>query len=137
MDTSATEPPLTEKGTTRRPPPPNPRPGKEGTGAAHEALEILLCGVHPGVQYRLWDGNQRSIGTPDGSFTLIVRDPSTFRQSFSSLNTKAIAEAYIDNRIEVEGDLFACVRAANQLEGRRIRWRDKYALWRLLRQVKP
>ena len=105
--------------------------------AATAALKIVLRESRPGVHYRLWDGSEGWVGLPDRSFTLIIRDPNVLRAAFSSTNTKTIAEAYIENRIDVEGDLFACVRLANQLEDRRIGWRDKFTLWRLLRQVGP
>lgn len=103
--------------------------------AARTVLERVFASVDPGVRYRLWDGTEGEVGRPDGSFTLIVRDPDTFRECFSTQNTKVMAEAFVDDRIEVEGDLFAALRVANQLEDVRIGWAEKLRLAALLRRI--
>jgi hypothetical protein len=103
--------------------------------AAAAVLERIFGTVRPGIRYRLWDGTEGAVGAPDGSFTIVIRDRDTFRQTFSTQNTKVMAEAFADNRVDVEGDLFACLRVANQLEDVTLRWLDKLAIWRDLRHV--
>jgi len=112
-----------------------PRPGSARAAAA--VLERIFGRTTPGIQYRLWDGSEGRVGTPDGSFTIVIRDPETFRQAFSTSNTKVLAEAFVDNRVDVEGDLFACLRIGNQLDETHLGLRDRLMIWRALRQVSP
>jgi len=103
--------------------------------AAETVLRRVFSRTEPGIRYRLWDGTTGVVGRPDGSFTIVIRDPRAFRDAFSAADTKALAEAFVDDRIDVEGDLFACLRIGNQLERvRRGPW-DRLAIWRALRRV--
>ncbi|HEY8515140.1 MAG TPA: hypothetical protein VIS07_06490 [Candidatus Binatia bacterium] len=98
-------------------------------------LRRVFGGVKPGVRYRLWDGTEGQIGNPDGSFTLVIRDREAFRRAFSSNNTRLMAEAFIDNKIDVDGDLFEALRVANQLEDLRLGLLEKLAIYKDLRRV--
>src|SRR5262245_56620614 len=103
--------------------------------AAASVLDRVFGGVDPGIRYRLWEGTEGTVGRPDGSFTIILNDRETFREAFSSQNTKIMAEAFVDKRFDVEGDLFACLRVANQLETLTLGWLDKLSLWLDLRSI--
>lgn|GEM_PF-936697 len=102
---------------------------------ARSVLERIFGHVEPGLRYRLWDGSEGSVGRPDGSFTLVIRDRETFRETFGSKNTKVMAEAFIDDRIDCDGDLFAALRVANQLEDLELGWLDKIQIYMELRGV--
>jgi hypothetical protein len=108
---------------------------EQSSAAARSVLERIFGRVEPGLRYRLWDGSEGDIGRPDGSFVLAIRDRETFRECFSSQNTKVMAEAFVDNRVDVDGDLFAALRVANQLEDMRLGWVDKLAIYLDLRSV--
>ncbi len=110
-----------------------PRHGSARSAAA--VLNRVFRTTEPGIQYRLWDGSTGCVGNPDGSFTIVIRDPDTFVETFSGANTKALAEAFVDNRIDVEGDLFACLRVGHQVDDAHLGWRDKITIWRALRRV--
>lgn len=114
----------------------NAPPSSLSQPAAHAVLERIFRDIRPGLRYRLWDGSADEIGTPDGSFTIVIRSPETFREAFSSNDTAALAEAYADGRIDVEGDLRACLRIANQLEDRSFTAREKLQLYFNLRRVR-
>jgi hypothetical protein len=105
------------------------------SAAAHGVLEKIFGKVRPGIRYRLWDGTEGAVGAPDGSFTIVIRDREAFKEAFSSKNTRVMAEAFIENRIDVEGDLFSCLRVGNQLEDLELGWADRLALWLDLRSV--
>ena len=102
---------------------------------AAAVLERIFATVKPGLRYRLWDGSEGSVGNPDGSFTLVVRDPDTFRQTFGSNNTRLMAEAFVDDRVDVDGDLFAALRVANQLEDLELGLLDKLGIFLDLRRI--
>ena len=107
-------------------------PGQRHAGAV---LQRIFATVKPGLRYRLWDGSEGDVGHPDGSFTLLLRDRDAFREVFGAANTHALAEAFVENRIDVEGDLFAALRIANQLEDVELGWLDKLGIYLDLRRV--
>jgi hypothetical protein len=106
-----------------------------GRRRADAVLQRIFGAVKPGLHYRLWDGSEGDVGHPDGSFTLLLRDREAFREIFGAANTHVMAEAFIDNRFDVDGDLFAALRVANQLEELELGWLDKLGiyldLWRI------
>jgi hypothetical protein len=102
---------------------------------AAAVLERIFAAVRPGLHYRLWDGSEGSVGSPDGSFTLVIRDADTFRKTFGSNDTRVMAEAFADDRIDVDGDLFAALRVANQLEDLELGVLDKLGIYMDLRRI--
>jgi hypothetical protein len=102
---------------------------------ARAVLERIFGSVTPGLRYRLWDGSEGSVGRPDGSFTMVIRDRDTFRETFGSNNTRRMAEAFIDKRLDCDGDLFAGLRIVNQLEDLQLGWRDKIGIYLNLRGI--
>jgi hypothetical protein len=103
--------------------------------SADVVLRRIFGRVEPGLRYRLWDGTEGVIGRPDGSFTIVIRDRDTFRAAFGTSTTRVMAEAFVDSRIDVEGDLFAAVRVVNQLEDLKLGFLDKLGVWLDLRGV--
>jgi hypothetical protein len=113
------------------------QPGEATTGRQHAAavIERVFRGVQPGIRCRLWDGSEHDVGRPDGAFTLVIRDRDTFRKAFGRAHTGALAQAFVDNRIDIEGDLFAAMRFANGLEDVKLTMRDKIGLLLHLRRI--
>jgi hypothetical protein len=107
-------------------------PGRRHAGAV---LQRIFGAVKPGLHYRLWDGSEGDVGHPDGSFTLLLCDRAAFREVFGAANTRMLAEAFVDSRIDVAGDLFAALRVANQLEELVLGWLDKIGIYLDLRRI--
>ncbi|HZR82389.1 MAG TPA: hypothetical protein VFD92_14950 [Candidatus Binatia bacterium] len=103
--------------------------------SAGAVLQKIFGRLEPGIRYRLWDGSEGEIGTPDGTWTLVIRDRDAFRETFGSNDTRVLGEAFIDDHIDVEGDLFNALRIANQLEELDLGWMDKIGIWLDLRGV--
>jgi len=103
--------------------------------AAERILRRVFRAAKPGLRWRLWDGSEGSVGTPDGTWTLVFRDPASFRALFGSKNSQVMGEAFIDDLIDVDGDLFAALRVANDLEDLEPSLLDKLAVGWLLRSV--
>ena len=57
----------------------------------------------------LWDEVTVNIGAGPPTFTLIVRDPALFRELVLHRDPLRLAEAYFQDRLDVEGDLFAAL----------------------------
>lgn len=71
---------------------------------------------HPTKRFaiRLWDGTEVDWGT-QRDFTLVFRDRATFGSLIASADPSAFAEAYADERLDVEGDLDAAAGLASYL----------------------
>ena len=115
-------------------------PGRREDGArsrrsAVTVLERTFGTLAAALRVRLWDGTEVRIGTGEAAFTLVVRDRATFRQVFGTTRTQVLAEAFVDNRIDVEGDLFAALRLAARLEGYVPPGRARLAIRWALRRV--
>jgi len=103
--------------------------------SAAGVLRRVFGRVKPGMRYRLWDGSEGTVGESDGSWTLVIRDRDAFRTAFAAKNSRLIAEAFIEDQIDVEGDLFAALRIANQLEDVELGILDKVGIWLDMRGV--
>ena len=96
-------------------------------------LRGLLGGLGTTLRVRLWDGRELRVGDGPPAFTLVVHDRATFRRVFRTTRTRALAEAFVTARVDVEGDLFAALRVAAALEGGPLRLGHRLALWRAVR----
>ena len=104
--------------------------------AAQSILERLFRNASFGFAARLWDGTRVHLGAPSSeAFTLVFRDPRTFRRLVLRPNTRRFAEAFVEARVDVDGDLFTAVQLAHGIEGLKLGARDRLAiladLWRL------
>ncbi|MDA3869172.1 MAG: cyclopropane-fatty-acyl-phospholipid synthase [Gammaproteobacteria bacterium] len=76
---------------------------------------------YPGsLAVRLWDGDTLSFcsGTPE--VTLVVREPRLLRDLILFRDPLRVAEAYIQDRLEVEGDLYAALGLKEHLQSLRL-----------------
>jgi cyclopropane-fatty-acyl-phospholipid synthase len=73
---------------------------------------------HPAKRFavRLWDGTQVDWGSPH-DFTLVFCDRATFVSLIASCDPSMFAEAYLDGRLDIEGDLDAAAGLATYLRG--------------------
>jgi cyclopropane-fatty-acyl-phospholipid synthase len=117
-------------------------PFASDTRASAATLDVVraLCGEIRDVDFavRLWDGTNWS---PDPSrtprLTLVVRSPAALRRLIRPGSEIALAEAYLSNELDVEGDIFAAPALAAQLLKTHRSWRDKASLaWRIARLPK-
>lgn len=68
----------------------------------------------PSLAVRLWDGQElRFAERPE--FALTFRAPQTFRRCFASRDPAEFAEAYIQGRLDIEGDLWAATGLGSYL----------------------
>jgi cyclopropane-fatty-acyl-phospholipid synthase len=82
-----------------------------------EVLEELLAGYHPrDFAVRLWDGSGLEAET-DGAprFTLVLRHPGALRALLGAPSEVALAEAYLYDDVDIEGDAEALIRLGDHL----------------------
>ena len=94
-------------GTGERYAPPTEPPPDDAVNAARAALAALFgAPAGRGFAVRYWDGTTER---PDGAapFTLVVRRPGALRRALLPPSELALAEAYLRDDLDVEGDLAA------------------------------
>lgn len=71
---------------------------------AEEIARRIFSG-HPGISVRLWDGTLLHFGN-NPEFTLVFRNPRAFRQILLKPDALTAGAAFINNDLDIEGDLF-------------------------------
>ena len=73
---------------------------------------------------RLWDGRLLE-WSREPKFTVVFRDKATFKRLILNGNALVAGTAFIENKLDIEGDLFAAVRLGDYLSGLQLTFRDK------------
>jgi len=87
--------------------------------SAGTAAGILrqVFGHLPGdFAFRLWDGTEVRMGSGEPPFTVVFSAAAAFTRLIRDPSPGNFAEAYVDNAIDIEGDLFAAMTVANAVE---------------------
>lgn len=78
--------------------------------------ELFQGYTGPAFAVRLWDGGQwSSPGEGQPVFTLVVKEPGTLAALLAAPNQITLGEAFIHDRLDVEGDLFSAFAVAEHL----------------------
>jgi cyclopropane-fatty-acyl-phospholipid synthase len=98
-------------------------------GRVFEALPVPLT-------FRLWDGTAVPVGPRGRSACAVVfRSPRVLRRLLRRPTPLRFGEAFVAGEIDIEGDLFAAVEAANHVERLRVPLATRLAvlagLWRV------
>ncbi len=94
-------------------------------------LEQLLGQASDQVGVRLWDG----VLWPDDRLrraTLVLQHPAALSQMFSAGSEVGLAEAYLRNDFDIEGDIAAAFEVSDVLLGRLRNWKQKLKMAALL-----
>ncbi|GKS59899.1 cyclopropane-fatty-acyl-phospholipid synthase [Nitrospira sp.] len=96
-------------------------------------LQGVLCGLHPrDFAVRCWDGQvwQAEAGC-ETKFTLVLNHPRALRNLFLRPNQATVAQAFVAQDCDVEGDLEAATTLGRYLSTRRWKFRDllRYGRW--------
>lgn len=98
--------------------------------AAIAAISALFEGVSlPNFQVRLWDGTTWT--PPDATrvdFTILIRSPSALRRMVRPRSEAALAEAYLTDQLDIEGDIFTVAALGREVIARQRRLRDRLRL---------
>jgi cyclopropane-fatty-acyl-phospholipid synthase len=99
-------------------------------------LRRVFATVGTPITFRLWDGSAASVGAGGESpFAIVFRSPAVFRRLLRRPTPLRFGEAYIGGEIDIEGDLFAAMGAANAIEKLRVPLGTRLAvlagLWRV------
>ena len=96
-------------------------------------LREVFGSVDAGFTFRLWDGTDARLGHGPPRFTVVIHEARTFVRLMRDPTPLTFAEAFVDGAIDIEGDLFAAMEVANEIEDlkvpMRVRLRALGALW--------
>jgi hypothetical protein len=108
---------------------PTPTPGR-----AAAVLREVFSGLPASFAFRLWDGQEVRFGAGAPVCTAVIKSPETFLSLIRDPSPYNFAEAYVQSRLDLEGDLFATMEVANAVESLKITPRQKLSiflsLWR-------
>jgi len=72
------------------------------------------------IEFRLWDGTRVRVGPEEERpFVVVFRSRRAFRRLLLRPTPLRFGEAFIDGEIDIEGDVFAAMAAAQRIEGLR------------------
>jgi len=97
-------------------------------------LQEVLGNFHPrDFSFRLWDGSvwDAEPGEPS-RFTMVLRNPGVLRTMFWSPSELALGEAYLNNDLDIEGDIGSAFYLADRLVHRRLGLAERLRFARLL-----
>ena len=89
------------------------------TPTPHRAAAILrqvFGGLPASFAFRLWDGQEVRFGAGVPVCTAVIKSPESFISLIRDPSPYNFAEAYVQSRLDLEGDLFATMEVANAVE---------------------
>ena len=96
-------------------------PPDRRVATAVRLLRRVFAGVRTPLRFRLWDGTDAPVGgRGDSGFAVVFRSRPGFRRLLRNPSPFRFGEAYIAGEIDIEGDVFAAMRAANEIEALRV-----------------
>ena len=116
-------------GNGRRP----QHPGDPSVDLTLEILEKITAGVRiQSLNYRLWNGVYWPNEIPKPA-TLVLNRPSALREMLGGGSEIAVAEAYIREAFDVEGEMVAAFEFADILDAQTGAWTRSLSIARMLR----
>jgi hypothetical protein len=94
---------------------PTPTPGR-----AAAILRRVFGELPASFAFRLWDGQEVRFGPDAPVCTAVIKSPETFRHLIRDPSPYNFAEAYVQSRLDLEGDLFAVMGVANAVENLKV-----------------
>jgi cyclopropane-fatty-acyl-phospholipid synthase len=103
------------------------RPAVSADDAAEIVRRLFTQHPYPAFAVRLWDGRHVSFGPP-ARFTLSFDSPQTFARCVGSGDPSELAEAYVDRRVCIDGDLREAVKLLSYLGTIDLDWGSKLSV---------
>lgn len=97
--------------------------------AGHLILKQILADYHGPVAIRLWNG-ELSIGQDDAPCTIVFNQPSVLRQLILHRNVMHMAEDYLSEKADIEGDVECLFDLVSYMGNLNLPWSIKFRLMR-------
>jgi len=97
-------------------------------------LKTVFGTLPASFAFRLWDGQEVRFGSDTPACIAVIKSPETFLHLIRDPSPYNFAEAYVQNRLDLEGDLFSAMDVANIVETLKVTRLQKLSillsLWR-------
>lgn len=97
-------------------------------GRFQQLVQRVFRDYEGSLAARLRDGVTVNIGAGPPTFTLIVRDPGLFRELVLHRDPLRLAEAYFQDRLDVEGDLYAALALKEHFQSLKLSLAERVVL---------
>jgi len=98
-----------------------PAPADRPAATAVRLLRRVFASLQSPLTFRLWDGTTARVGGHgESAFAVVFRSRPVFRRLLLRPTSLRFGEGYIGGQIDIEGDVFAAMRAANEIEQLRV-----------------
>ncbi len=94
---------------------PTPTPAR-----AAAILGEVFAGLQGPLVFRLWDGTEVPLSGDKALCTVGIKSPEIFLHLIRNPSPYHFALAYVEGRIDLDGDLFSAMPVADQLEELRL-----------------
>ncbi len=111
-------------------------PAGRPTAVTTALLNLLFAGDPPSsIRVRLWDGSFWHAGRTSARTTIVLKHPGALRAMLAAGTELALAEAYLRDDFDVEGDIWALFECAGAFEKVVAGWSTKLRVANLLMQL--
>ena len=90
---------------------PTPTPAR-----AAAVLREIFGRIKAPVAFRLWDGSEVRLSGDKALNTVVIKSPETYLDLIRDPAPDNFAEAYVSGAVDFEGDIFAVMPVANEME---------------------
>lgn len=90
------------------------------SGRARQIVQRVFRDYPGGLAVRLWDGDTLTLGAGTPEATLVIREPRLLRELILVRDPLRVAEAYFQERLDVEGNLYAILGLKDHLQSLRL-----------------
>lgn len=94
---------------------PSPTPAR-----AAAVLREVFGRIKAPVAFRLWDGSEVRLSGDKALSTVVIKSPTTFLDLIRDPTPYNFASAYVSGAVDFEGDIFAVMPVANEMEELRV-----------------
>jgi cyclopropane-fatty-acyl-phospholipid synthase len=96
-------------------------PTDRRAAAAAKLLERVFARLPVPITFRLWDGTiARAGGGGESGFAIVFRSARAFRRLIRRPTPLRFGEAFLSGELDIDGDMFAAMRVAHEVEALRV-----------------
>jgi hypothetical protein len=93
-----------------------PRVSPSRSGRAAAVLGEVFGHMGQPFAFRLWDGVEARIGAGEPACVVVIHSPQALFRLLRDPSPLNFAEAFVEAAIDIEGDLFAAMKVACEVE---------------------
>ena len=105
---------------------------RPSSAVATSVLREVFAPLRTPLAFRLWDGSEVHVGQGEPTCVVVIHQAETFTDLMRDPSPRHFAEAYASNAIDIQGDLFAAMHVANEVESIKVTFGQRLRILRSL-----